>query len=89
MSVQPAEMTPLAFSVAEVADLLGCSADTVRRLIAAGLFDAVQPLGKGGRDFVGRRAVESFFGRLGALPVAAVRAAAPADDELVGATSGS
>jgi excisionase family DNA binding protein len=65
MSVQPAEVVPIAFSVAEVADLLGCSADTVRRMIAAGLLDAVQPLGKGGRVFVGRQAVEAFFDRAG------------------------
>jgi excisionase family DNA binding protein len=63
MSAQPAEMVPIALSVNEVADLLGCSGDTVRRLIAAGLLDAVQPLGKGGRVFVGRRAVEAFFER--------------------------
>lgn len=63
MSAQPADMTPIAFSVTEAADLLGCSADTVRRLIAAGLLDAVQPLGKGGHVFVGRRAVEAFFDR--------------------------
>ena len=61
MSVPPAEKTPIALSVSEVADLFGCSTDTVRRLIAAGQLDAVQPLGKGGRVFVGRRAVEAFF----------------------------
>jgi excisionase family DNA binding protein len=63
MSIQSVEMIPIALSVAEAADLLGCSTDTVRRLIAAGLLDAVQPLGKGGHVFVGRRAVEAFFDR--------------------------
>jgi excisionase family DNA binding protein len=63
MSAQPVEMAPIAMSVTEAADLLGCSGDTVRRLIAAGLLDAVQPLGKGGHVFVGRRAVEAFFDR--------------------------
>jgi excisionase family DNA binding protein len=65
MSAQSAEMIPIALSVTEAADLLGCSADTVRRMIDAGLLDAVQPLGKGGRVFVGRRAVEEFFDRAG------------------------
>jgi len=63
MSAQPVEITPIALSVTEAADLLGCSGDTVRRLIAAGLLDAVQPLGKGGHVFVGRRSVEAFFDR--------------------------
>jgi excisionase family DNA binding protein len=63
MSVQSANMLPIALSVTEAADLLGCSTDTVRRLIAAGMLDAVQPLGKGGHVFVGRRAVEAFFER--------------------------
>jgi excisionase family DNA binding protein len=52
---------PIAFSVAEVAELLGCSADTVRRMIGSGRLEAVQPLGKGGRVFVGRRSLERFF----------------------------
>jgi excisionase family DNA binding protein len=52
---------PIAFSVGEVAELLGCSADTVRRLIASGRLDAIQPLGKGGRVFVGRSSIERLF----------------------------
>jgi excisionase family DNA binding protein len=52
---------PIAFSVGEVAELLGCSADTVRRLIASGRLEAIQPLGKGGRVFVGRSSIERLF----------------------------
>jgi len=52
---------PIAFSVAEVAELLGCSNDTVRRMIASGQLEAVQPLGKGGRVFVARSAIERLF----------------------------
>jgi excisionase family DNA binding protein len=52
---------PIAFSVSEVAELLGCSTDTVRRLIASGRVDAIQPLGKGGRVFVGRSSIERLF----------------------------
>ena len=52
---------PIAFSVGEVAKLLGCSTDTVRRMIASGRLDAVQPLGKGGRVFVGRASIERLF----------------------------
>jgi excisionase family DNA binding protein len=52
---------PIAFSVSEVAELLGCSTDTVRRLIAGGRLDAVQPLGKGGRVFIGRSSIERLF----------------------------
>jgi excisionase family DNA binding protein len=55
--------TPIAFSVQEVAELLGCSTDTVRRMIASGQLAAIQPLGKGGRVFVGRASVEALFGR--------------------------
>jgi excisionase family DNA binding protein len=54
-------LTPMAFSVREAAELLGCSTDTVRRLIAAGRLEAVQPLGKGGRVFVGRRSIAELF----------------------------
>ena len=52
---------PIAFSVGEVAELLGCSTDTVRRMIASSLLDAVQPLGKGGRVFIGRSSIERLF----------------------------
>lgn len=52
---------PIAFSVGEVAELLGCSTDTVRRLIASGRLEAIQPLGKGGRVFVGRSSIERLF----------------------------
>jgi excisionase family DNA binding protein len=52
---------PIAFSVSEVAELLGCSTDTVRRLIAAGRLEAVQPRGKGGRVFIGRSSIEQLF----------------------------
>jgi excisionase family DNA binding protein len=52
---------PIAFSVSEVAELLGCSTDSVRRMIAAGQLDAVQPLGKGGRVFIGRSSIERLF----------------------------
>jgi excisionase family DNA binding protein len=55
------DLAPIAFSVREVAELLGCSTDTVRRLIAAGRLEAVQPLGKGGRVFVGRRSIAELF----------------------------
>lgn len=53
---------PIAFSVSEVADLLGCSTDTVRRMIGSGRLEAVQPLGKGGRVFIGRSSIERLFG---------------------------
>jgi excisionase family DNA binding protein len=52
---------PIAYSVSEVAELLGCSTDTVRRMITSGRLDAVQPLGKGGRVFVGRSQIEALF----------------------------
>ncbi len=52
---------PIAFSVSEVAELLGCSTDTVRRMITSGRLDAVQPLGKGARVFVGRSQIEALF----------------------------
>lgn len=61
MSASPVNVVPIAFSVGEVAELLGCSADTVRRMIESGRLDAVQPLGKGGRVFVGRRSIERLF----------------------------
>jgi excisionase family DNA binding protein len=56
-----AHAAPIAFSVSEIAELLGCSTDTVRRLIAAGRLQGVQPLGKGGRVFVGRGSIEQLF----------------------------
>ncbi len=61
MSASPLKVVPIAFSVGEVAELLGCSSDTVRRMIASGQLDAVQPLGKGGRVFVGRKSIERLF----------------------------
>lgn len=61
MSASPVSVVPIAFSVGEVAELLGCSADTVRRMIDSGGLDAVQPLGKGGRVFVGRKSIERLF----------------------------
>ena len=54
-------LPPIALSVQEAAYLLGCSSDTVRRMIEAGRLEAIQPLGKGGRVFVGRRSVEAIF----------------------------
>ncbi|MEX0664749.1 MAG: helix-turn-helix domain-containing protein [Acidimicrobiia bacterium] len=63
MTVQSTHAAPIAFSVAEVAELLGCSSDTVRRMIASGQLRAVQPLGKGGRVFVGRSQIEALFER--------------------------
>jgi excisionase family DNA binding protein len=44
--MQPLHAAPIAFSVAEAAELLGCSTDTVRRMIASGRVEGVQPLGK-------------------------------------------
>jgi len=61
MSANTIQVVPIAFSVGEVAELLGCSADTVRRMIASGQLEAIQPLGKGGRVFVGRSSIERLF----------------------------
>jgi excisionase family DNA binding protein len=61
MLTEANDLTPIAFSVREAAELLGCSSDTVRRLIAAGRVQAAQPLGKGGRVFVGRRSIAELF----------------------------
>lgn len=61
MSTVPIHAAPIVFSVTEVAELLGCSGDTVRRMIAAGQLQAVQPLGKGGRVFIGRSQIETLF----------------------------
>lgn len=61
MPASPLKGVPVAFSVGEVAELLGCSTDTVRRMIAANQLPAVQPLGRGGRIFVGRAQVEGLF----------------------------
>ena len=61
MSANTIQVVPIAFSVGEVAELLGCSADTVRRMIASGQLEAIQPLGKGGRVFVGRWSIERLF----------------------------
>ena len=58
---------PIAFSVGEVAELLGCSPDTIRRMIGSGQLEAIQPLGKGGRVFIGRSAVEALFDRAEAI----------------------
>jgi excisionase family DNA binding protein len=59
--VRTVHAAPIAFSVGEVAELLGCSTDTVRRLIASGRLEAIQPLGKGSRVFVGRSSIERLF----------------------------
>ena len=61
MTTTTIHAAPIAFSVGEVAELLGCSTDTVRRMISSGRLDAVQPLGKGGRVFVGRASIERLF----------------------------
>ena len=61
MPANTVHAAPIAFSVREVAELLGCSTDTVRRLITSGRLDAVQPIGKGGRVFVGRSSIERLF----------------------------
>jgi excisionase family DNA binding protein len=61
MNANTIEVVPIAFSVGEVAELLGCSADTVRRMIGSGRLEAIQPLGKGGRVFVGRSSIERLF----------------------------
>ena len=61
MTTTTIHAAPIAFSVGEVAELLGCSTDTVRRMIGSGRLDAVQPLGKGGRVFVGRASIERLF----------------------------
>ena len=61
MTTTTVHAAPIAFSVGEVAELLGCSTDTVRRMIASGRLEAVQPLGKGGRVFVGRASIERLF----------------------------
>ena len=59
---------PIAFSVEGVAELLGCSTDTVRRMIRSGRLKAIQPLGKGGRVFVGRSSIERLFDSAAADP---------------------
>ena len=61
MTTTTIHAAPIAFSVGEVAELLGCSPDTVRRMISAGRLEAAQPLGKGGRVFVGRSSIERLF----------------------------
>lgn len=61
MSTSALKVVPVAFSVTEVAELLGCSSDTVRRMIASEQLEAIQPLGKGGRVFIGRRSIERLF----------------------------
>ena len=61
MTTTTIHAAPIAFSVGEVAELLGCSTDTVRRMIGSGRLDAVQPLGTGGRVFVGRASIERLF----------------------------
>ncbi|MEX2255036.1 MAG: helix-turn-helix domain-containing protein [Acidimicrobiia bacterium] len=61
MTTASINAAPIAFSVREVAELLGCSTDTVRRLITGGRLEAVQPLGRGGRVFIGRSSVERLF----------------------------
>ena len=47
MTTTTIHAAPIAFSVGKVAELLGCSTDTVRRMISSGRLDAIQPLGKG------------------------------------------
>jgi excisionase family DNA binding protein len=66
MTTTTIHAAPIAFSVGEVAELLGCSTDTVRRMIGSGRLDAIQPLGKGGRVFVGRSSIERLFDEAGA-----------------------
>ena len=61
MTASTIHAAPIAFSVGEVAELLGCSTDTIRRMISSGRLDAIQPLGKGGRVFVGRNSIERLF----------------------------
>jgi excisionase family DNA binding protein len=61
MTTTTIHAAPIAFSVGEVAELLGCSTDTVRRMISSSRLEAVQPLGKGGRVFVGRASIERLF----------------------------
>jgi excisionase family DNA binding protein len=61
MTTTTIHAAPIAFSVGEVAELLGCSTDTVRRMIGSRRLDAVQPLGKGSRVFVGRSSIERLF----------------------------
>jgi len=55
---------PIAFSVGEVAELLGCSTDTVRRMIGPARSDSTPR--KGGRVFVGRSSIERLFDEAGA-----------------------
>ncbi len=61
MTTSTIHAAPIAFSVGEVAELLGCSTDTVRRMICSGQLEAIQPLGKGGRVFIGRASIERLF----------------------------
>ena len=61
MTTTTIHAAPIAFSVGEVAELLGCSTDTIRRMISSGRLDAIQPLGKGRRVFVGRSSIERLF----------------------------
>lgn len=61
MTTSTIHAAPIAFSVGEVAELLGCSTDTVRRMIGSGQLDAIQPLGKGGRVFIGRASIARLF----------------------------
>ena len=68
MTTTTIHAAPIAFSVGEVAELLGCSTDTIRRMISSGQLKAVQPLGKGGRVFVGRASIERLFDLAAADP---------------------
>jgi excisionase family DNA binding protein len=61
MTTNTIHAAPIAFSVGEVAELLGCSTDTVRRMICCGRLMAIQPLGKGGRVFIGRASIQRLF----------------------------
>jgi excisionase family DNA binding protein len=61
MTTTADDAAPIACSVGEAARLLGCSTDTIRRMIGSGQLQAAQPLGKGGRVFVGRSSIERCF----------------------------
>jgi excisionase family DNA binding protein len=52
-----------AYSVSDVARLLGCSADSVLRLIRAGELHGVQPLGPRARVFIPHDAVDELLAR--------------------------
>lgn len=62
-------------SVADVARRLNCSHETVRRLVASGLLDAIRFPGRSSRLRISDAAVDAYISRHRATPTAAERTA--------------